>query len=313
MAPEHLQHLDLLSPARRGVLLTLAASFFAALFLIPYGAAVKLADRGSVVAAMLLSAAIFNTALALVRERQRILSGWDRLSLVSAALLAVGTVLGNSGVALALPDIGPGMTSTVLKAQVIITPALSLWFLKERPGGRLWAGGVLALLGFALPQAVAGEWAGSVGYLSAFIAAWGFAGMQVLTRRVVQRIRIAPVNALRLWVAVALLLALPTELGGGGLTLSREAWALAAAAGFLGPGLSRLCLMSAVRYISASRTALLAMVGPLMAFGFGYLFHRTVPTGLQAVGAVLILGGVLWPTLAAATGRAAAPPPPQPG
>ena len=32
-----------------------------------------------------------------------------------------------------------------------------------------------------------------------------------------------------------------------------------------------------------------------------------------AVGAVLILGGVLWPTLAAATGRAAAPPPPQPG
>jgi drug/metabolite transporter (DMT)-like permease len=300
--------------ARRGVLLTLAASFFAALFLIPYGAAVARADRGSVVAAMLLSAAVFNTGLALIQERQRVLRGWDRLSLASAGLLAVGTVLGNSGVSVALPDIGPGMTSTVLKAQVIITPALSVWALKERPGGRLWAGGILALGGFALPQVLAGDWRGSTGYGAAFIAAWGFAGMQVLTRRVVHRIRIPPVNALRLWLAVAILLLLPPELGGGRLALSKEAWLLAAAAGLLGPGLSRLCLMSAVRYISASRTALLAMVGPLMAFGFGYLFHRAVPTGAQAVGAVLILAGVLWPTLsAAATGRGVAPPPPRPG
>ena len=297
---------------RRGVLLTLAASFFAALFLVPYGAAVARADRASVIAAMLLSAAVFNTAVALAQERGRLFAGWDRLSVGTALLLAVGTVLGNSGVALALPDIGPGMTSTVLKAQVLITPALSWFALRERAPGRLWLGGGLALAGFALPQLVVGEAAGSVGYLAAFVAAWGFAGMQVLTRRVVHRIRIPPVNALRLWVAVAALLLLPRALGGGGLDLDRTTWALAAAAGLLGPGLSRLCLMSAVRYISASRTALIAMVGPLMAFGFGYLFFETVPTGLQALGAVLILAGVLWPTVRGATAAAAAPPPRRP-
>lgn len=286
------------SPGRaRGVVLSLSAAFWAALFLIPYQAAVERAPRGSVMAGMLLAAAVFNQVIALVTERRRAFA-FDGPALEMAGVLTVGTVLGNASIALALPAIGPGMTSVVMKAQVLITPLLSLWILSERASARLWLGGALALLGFGIPQVVGGATVIDVGYLWAMASAWVFAAMQVLTRRRIHQIRVAPVNALRLWLSVALLLALPARFGGGSLVdLDQTTWGLAAAAGVLGPGISRLCLMTSVRYVTASTTALLSLVGPVFAFVLGWIAFEDVPSVAECVGAVLILAGILWPML----------------
>lgn len=281
---------------RRGILYSLAATLVAAVFLVPYQAAVARADRTSVVAAMLASAALFNTVAAFFTDRTEG-ARFDRVAIGTALFLGTSTIIGNTALAFALPLIGPGVTSVVMKAQVLVTPLLSLWFLKERASARLWAGGGLAMLGFALPHLLERGHAGALeGYLWTFGAACVFAAMQVLSRGVVHRIPIAPVNALRLWLAAGVLFAWPTELGGAHLdALDGTTWALAGVAGALGPGISRLFLMYAVRYVTASLTALVSLVGPVFAFGLGYLAFSEVPTVWEGLGSVLILAGVLWP------------------
>lgn len=281
----------------RGVALALGATFWAALFLVPYQAAVERAPRGSVMAAMLLCAATFNQLVALITEGKGALRFGDRGPAL-VGVLTLGTVLGNGAIATALPSIGPGMTSVVMKAQVLLTPTLSIWLLSERASPRLWVGAALALAGFAIPQALEGGARGlDVGYLWALVAAAVFATIQVMTRRWIHAVRVAPVNALRLWLSAGLLLALPTAWGGGTLDLEPEVWGLAAAAGVAGPGISRLCLMNAVRYVTASTTALLSLVGPLFAFALGAAAFGEVPSMAEGVGAVLILAGILWPML----------------
>lgn len=278
-----------------GLFWSFLAAFFAAGYLIPYRYAVEGAPRMSALTAMFTAAAFFNGAVAF-GQRPRSLWRVDRVSLLTALLLAFFALIGNWAIARALPDIGAGMTSTVMKAQVILTPILAWLFLDERAPGRLWAGATVALLGFAIPQLIEGRGAhGAIGYAAAFLAALSFAGMQIVTRKVIHRIQAASVNALRLVLAVLVLQLLPE--GRAAWTLPAAVWGPAAAAGVLGPGLSRLCLMAAIRHVSPSITALVALVGPVFAFGLGALFFGEAPSTLEVIGAVLILGGVLWPLL----------------
>lgn len=279
---------------RAGVGWSVLAAVFAAAFLVPYRFAVEEVPRGTAMTAMFASAALFNAAVALAQDGRRALGfGW--VSVGAAVGLATLTIIGNFGIAYALPRIGAGMISAVMKAQVVLTPLLALPLLGERAPRRLWAGALLALLGFALPQLAAAEAGSGSGYAFGFVAALAFAGMQILTRRVIERIRPASVNALRLLMAVLVLHLLPE--GRAVWSAGPAAWGYAALAGLFGPGISRLCLMAAVRHVSPSLTALIALFGPVLAFGMGFVFFGTRPTGLELAGAVLIIAGVLWPLL----------------
>ena len=220
------------------------------------------------------------------------------MAIKAAVGLALFTFIGNLGTAFSLPDIGAGMTSVVLKAQVVLTPILGLWLLNERMSGRFWMGAILALAGVALPAVAQGEGlSGSAGYAWALLSALGFAGMQILTRRVIDRIEPAAVNALRLLMVVVAMQALPE--GRAAWTMPLSVWLAAGIAGILGPGLSRLGLMYAVQYVSPSITALVALIGPVFAFGLGAIFFAETPGPADLLGAGLILGGVLWPLLPA--------------
>ena len=281
-----------------GVLWSLSAAFFAAGFLIPYRFAVEAAPRTSAMTAMFLSAAIFNAAVAAFQtDRWRL----DRVAIRTAVVLAILTIVSNLAIALALVEIGTGMTSVVLKSQVVLTPILAVWLLSERMSPRFWVGAVLALLGVGLPAAIeSAAYAeaasrGPSGYGWAFAAATGFAGMQIVTTRVIMKIQPAFVNALRLAMVVVALQALPG--GRNAWTMDAWTWVMAAAAGFLGPGLSRLSLMHAVRYVSPSVAALVALVGPIFAFALGGFFFDEVPTTWDLAGAALILAGIVWPFL----------------
>lgn len=281
----------------RGLLLSAAGAFFGAVYLIPYQAAVLRADRGSVVAAMLLTSAGFNTLVALVREG-RTLFQIDRTGLFVSGFLVLMTVVGNTAVAFSLPAIGPGMTSVVLKAQAILIPLLAWSLLREKITIHL---GIGALVGFGgvLVMQFGSEALGAGPTIPwwALLAALCFASIQVAVRKVVHHVRLTQVNALRLWLSVGLLLMLPSEWGGGSLELDSKTWLLAALAGLSGPGMSRLCWMFALRYVTASFTALIGLLGPFFAFLLGYLVFQDVPTSAEVIGAGIILLGVTWPLL----------------
>jgi drug/metabolite transporter (DMT)-like permease len=279
----------------RGVGWSLLAAAFAAGFLIPYRLAVESAPRLSAMTAMFVVAAMFNASVAAAQVGRRLLEV-DRIAARTAVALALCTIAGNAAIAFALPDIGAGMTSAVMKAQVILTPLLAARFLGESASRRLWVGAVLALAGFVVPQvAQAGGLRGSAGYALAFGAAVAFAAMQIVTRRVIHDIQPASVNTLRLLMAVGALQLVPE--GRAAWRLTPEIWLYAGLAGVLGPGLSRLSLMAALGHISPSITALVALVGPVLAFGLGYAFFGEAPTSLEVAGAALILFGVLWPLI----------------
>ena len=57
-------------------------------------------------------------------------------------------------------------------------------------------------------------------------------------------------------------------------------------------------LMNALRYVSASFTALAGLFAPVFAFVFGYLAFGDVPGRHELLGAALILAGVAWPVIA---------------
>ena len=276
----------------------MAAAFFGALFLIPYQAGVARADRGSFLAAMLLSAALFNTVVALVTERRHLLRV-DRVAGRTAGILAVATIVGNTAIGLALPILGAGMTSTVMRSQVLITPVLAWIVIREAVGRHLVVGIAIGAAGFVVLRTGHDDLAGAAAFSWwALVAAAAFSAMQVATRHVIRRIRPVQVNALRLWMSVAVMLLLPRDLGGGELRLDGETWLLAAAAGAVGPGVSRLMLMNALRYVSASFTALAGLFAPVFAFVFGYLAFGDVPGRHELLGAALILAGVAWPVIA---------------
>ncbi|WP_428262099.1 DMT family transporter [Haliangium sp.] len=300
------------SSARSGVLLALAASMTAAGFLVPFQAASARAPRELVVLAMLSVAALLNSVVTLAGRvhgagrprphRSR------RLALGVAVLLAALTVIGNFAVSNALGRLGPGLTSVVQQTQLVFVALSSALLLNERISARFALGAGVALAGFALMRlAGGGDSPGAVdvgGMPWAVLSALAFALMHVLTRKVINRIDPVTVNAVRLWMAVGLLLCLPGQ--ARALTaLDPVTWALCAAAAFAGPFTARLCLMYAVRHISASRSALLALATPVFAFILGFAAFAIVPGPFEIVGGALILVGIGLPLLE----RAGAEPP----
>ena len=280
----------------KGVAWSVGAAVLAAGFLIPLKLAVAEAPRFAVMTAMFAAASVANLAIAAVASAKEGRGRLDRTAWVTGGLLAVCTVVGNAGIAWALPLIGAGMTSTVLKAQAILTPVAAMIFLGETVTLAHWAGTLLALLGFVWPQLGAGpESLSLAGQGWALGGALSFSAMQIITRRVIHEIDNATVNGIRLVGSVVLLLGLAQ--GASAFEMSPSTWGLAALAGLLGPTGSRLCLMAALRHVSPSVTALISLLGPVVAFVLGWSFMGERPTPAQLGGAALILCGVVGPIL----------------
>jgi drug/metabolite transporter (DMT)-like permease len=298
---------------RTGALLSLASALLAAAFLIPYKLAGARAPADLVTLAMLASAAMFNTATTLGSRLGRpaqAAPSW-RLAFLVAAGIAVLTATGNFAVAQALTHSAPGLVSSVQQTQVIFVAAASAVLLGERITLRFGAGVLVALAGFAVMRLPmdevvggaggAGPAAGAtgvveIGVLWAVLSALCFGLMHVITRKVIRRIDPMFVNALRLWLAVGLMVMLPGRLAGA-LALDLHTWALAAAAACLGPFLSRLCLMYAVRHISASRSSLITLAAPVFAFVLGFLVLGIAPTVRELLGGAFIAAGIALPLL----------------
>lgn len=295
---------------RRGDLLALISAVFAAVFLLAFRAANEAAPRDAAVFAMLACSTVFNAGFAASRLRARP-SRPPKVAVVATLVLAVLTILGNVGVAGALTHLDPGLTSTILQTQVFFVGLGGWLFLGEKVTPAFVIGAGFAVGGFGViaiddPSEASIE---VVGVLFALLGSLGFGTMLLYTRKVITRIDPVGVNVARLALAV-LVMGLWLGPTGGLARLPVEAWAMTALAAACGPFISRLCLMFAVRHISASRAKLLTLLTPIFAFSLEVAFLGSWPSLRELGGAALILAGVVLPVL---SGRVAPPDPRTPG
>ena len=259
---------------------------------------------------MLACSTVFNAGFAASRLRARP-SRPPKVAVVATLVLAVLTILGNVGVAGALTHLDPGLTSTILQTQVFFVGLGGWLFLGEKVTPAFVIGAVFAVGGFGViaiddPSEASIE---VVGVLFALLGSLGFGAMLLYTRKVITRIDPVGVNVARLALAV-LVMGLWLGPTGGLARLPVEAWAMTALAAACGPFISRLCLMFAVRHISASRAKLLTLLTPIFAFSLEVAFLGSWPSLRELGGAALILAGVVLPVL---SGRVAPPDPRTPG
>jgi drug/metabolite transporter (DMT)-like permease len=279
---------------RRGTLLSTGAAVWAAAFLIPYKQASLLADAEVVALALLIASAAWNTALAVVESRGHLRV--DRASIWAAAALAVFSVTGNICSSNALTTLEPATTSVLLRTDVVFVALGSAVLLGERVSASLALGAALALVGLLMMRMPFDGGASFAGILWALGAANSFGAMVLVTRKVIHRIQPVAVNALRLWLAAAVLAAVP-GVGASALAASTQLWLLATAAAFCGPFVSRLCIMYALRHVTAAYHVLISLSAPVFAFGLGYAFFGTVPTSSELVGGAIMLVGIALPVV----------------
>lgn len=282
---------------RKGALLALGSSFGAALFYIPFKQASTMVARDVVVMSIVLVAAILNTLVTLAQGARALRFDW--VSLRTAFILGLFTISGNIGAAQALVHVSAGITSIVQQTQILFVALGSLFFLGERLSARFFIGSCIVLGGILLinvPSTQVSTSMNSTGILWALLSSMSFAAMHVTTRMAIDRIQPVTVNALRLWMSVAILVSVPGN-ASTVLDLDHEIWLLCAAAAFAGPFLARIALMFAVKYISASHCVLITLFTPVLAFTFDFMFLGSQPTLWHLIGGVIVIFGVSIPLL----------------
>lgn len=290
-----------MSPTRKGALLSVGSALCAALFLIPFKQANELVARDVVVMTTMLVAAVLNTTIVVARGTRGL--RFDAVSLRTALVLGLLTISGNIGAALALIYVGAGVTSIVQQTQILFVAVGGYVLLGEYISRRFAFGAAIVLAGIVLIQLSSHGIQGGVdsamntfGILGAVLSAVSFAAMHIMTRKVINRIQPVTVNAVRLWISVAILLSLPGNTDAM-RHLDGQIWLLCAVAAFVGPFLARIGLMFAVKYISASHVTLITLVTPVFAFTLDFAILGTRPTLWHLLGCAIVMFGVGIPIL----------------
>jgi len=280
------------SSLRRGTLLSTQAAFWAAAFLLPYREASRRADATSVALVLLAASAVFSTFAAMVELRGRV--RLRRADVTTAIALAVFSVVGNICSARSLLSLEPAIASVLLRTQVLFVAAAGVVFLGEAITGIFALGAALSFVGLVvmrIPASAALATAPLAGVAWALGASLCFSAMAVVTRRAIHRIHPVAVNALRLWLAIAMLALVPGAVSGA-VSAGPTMWIYAAVAALFGPFLSRLFIMFALRHITAAYQTLVSLSSPVFAFGLAFLFQGSVPTGHELVGGAVMLAGI---------------------
>ncbi len=270
---------------------------------IPYKVAATEAPLEVVVLLLLVSAASLNTATAIGRgvvarlqpqapARDRPAVSW-RVTLWASALsggLAAGA---NAGATEAIARLDPAIAVLLVQLQVGVAAILGWLWLGEPVSRRFIAGGSVALGGVA---GLAGG--GLRGDVDVAAVGWGllgalcFGSLHVVIRRYVDRIDLVWTNALRLWIAVAVV-----AVGSGGLAALLEAppriVLLSATAATVGPFAGRLMMMRAVRTLPAATSTLFGLASPVLTVGTAWLFLGTLPSPREALAGAVVLGGLV--------------------
>jgi len=289
-----------LSNARHtGYVYSVFAAICSAGYLFPYKSAARLAAPDVLAYALLIVAALSSSALSLWQHGRGPAVRWDRTFWKTSAVLALLAISGNLCGAQAVARLEPAIASVLLRTEIVFVGALGAIVLGERVTPGLLGGAALALAGLAImrwPLALDRAGAGAVWALG---GAASFGMMQVLTRRVIERISPVAVNTCRLWIAVGLWSLWP-GMARDAFTRGGEFWLLVTAAGLLGPFLGRLLIMYSLRSLEAAHSALLLLLAPVFAFLIGFIVYGDVPRAAEIGGGAVMLVGIALPSLARA-------------
>jgi drug/metabolite transporter (DMT)-like permease len=285
--------------SRRGLVFSFAGALCSALYLFPYKRAAAFAPAHVLAFALLVVAALLTSAVAVVEARRASPAPRRARDILwgTSALLAIVTITGNWCGAQAVSRLEPAIASVLLRTEVVFVGGLAALLLGERLTPALGLGALTALFGLVVMRWPLRLDAPGEGAAWALGAAASFGLMQVATRRVIEHISPLAVNALRLWLAVALLALVPGTLGGA-LAAGPHFWCFISAAGLFGPCLGRLCIMYSLRTLRAAHSALLLLLAPVLAFVIGYIGWGTLPTASEVGGGALMLVGIALPSLA---------------
>jgi drug/metabolite transporter (DMT)-like permease len=282
---------------KKGLLLSLISSATAGWFLVSYKLAAGHGSPHDAALIMLVSAALLNSLTSTIQSSGRAPFPKDRLSLGLSLGLAVLTLAGNQFAVDAVFRISAPLTSVMQQTQVLFVALLGRIFLAEAVTGRFWVGAALAIGGLCYLQLSPGHAAHieGVGMAMAVGSAACFGTMAVVTRKYVHRIRPVAVNALRLWMSVGLWFIVEHRLPHGVRDLRFVAYC--ALAGVFGPFISRTALMYALKYVSPTRTTLIALLTPALTLVPTFFVFGIVPSGRELLGGLVVIAGVAIPLL----------------
>ncbi len=278
----------------KGVLLALLAMVFAGGFMIPWKMAVQHGSAASMVAILVLTAALANTALLAVQKGFSRLFKWpNKTELALGIFFALLTLWGNWASAKSIVYLPPAMVSLFMRSEVVFITLLAWTMLGEKAGLNFWLGCIL--VGFGLwimqpPTTLAEGWLRGMGF--AILAAAVFALMAVFTRKYIVVIDTMVVNSIRLWLAVVIWI--PFGEGVTGITeLSPELFLYVGLAALLGPVVGRVTFMNSSQYLEARLSALIVSGAPVCTLVLGIIFLNDWPESRQLTGGAMMLGGIL--------------------
>ena len=266
---------------------------------IPWKLANEIGDPSHSVFLLLGVAALLNSALVIGQRAKRgePMIRFRRTEIAVAGLLAIFTLLGNLASALAIQQLSPAVLNVLMRADVLFVAFLGGLVLREHVERRFWFGAAVAVVGLVVLQRPAHDAAaqGLVDFGSgmAIAAAASFSCLAILTRRFIHEIDPVSVNAVRLWLAVALWFlfnGLPNF-----SEIPPQQVFYAAAAAFAGPFLGRLALMISARYLEARVTTLATLTTPAITLVLGFLILSDWPETHELIGGAIMIAGIAIP------------------
>ncbi len=244
---------------------------------------------------LLFAAAIFTSLL--TGYQQRSFPTFRAFDLRVAAALAACTLVGNLASANAIQLLSPALLTVLQRSEVIFVALLAWPIIGERIDRSFWLGAAVAGCGLLLLQGPVslGE-PRATGIAWAAASAFCFGSMAVITRKFVHRFDTVSVNALRLWLAVALWFVwngFPDEL----YEITTEQVCYARLAAFFGPFMGRLCMMTSAKYIEARITTLATLAAPPLTLALAYVVLSDLPGAREIQGGIIMLIGISIPIL----------------
>lgn len=264
---------------------------------------VRLADVSPATAAIFRCAYALPPLAALAWYEQRRYgpraAGQSRLAWIAGAFFALDLVLWHN----AIEHVGAGLGTVLGNTQVVVVPIAAWLLLSERPGGRVAAAVPLVLIGVVLISGLvgAGDAYGSdplLGVLFGVGTGFAYAGFLLVQRRANadHRRPAGPLFDATLSAAVvSLLIGLP--LGEVDLvpTWPAHGWLALLAIGVQVVGW--LLISIGLPRLPAAITSVVLTVQPVGSVLLGMWLLSEAPSGLQLVGVVFILAGLLITTL----------------
>lgn len=280
---------------KRGLLLSLAGSFCAAVYFIPYKAVIQTVRADIFVLGLFFISFIIHLFPVFFKSSVFKL---NRTTIWGGFIFAGLAVLGNYFCGKSLAGLNTSLTVVILRTQVLAVMAAGLLFFKEKVDKYLWIGSGLALLGIILSSLLDSGWQVTrwLSILWAFSSMLCFALIHVLVKSIINFCHPVSLNIVRMFFAFLIIAVIPGRLNSL-FTLSVYEWLMIFFSALFGPFLSRIAYIYALKYMPLSRFILITMLTPVFALVLSLLLLNDTPTIFEVIGGCFVLTGTSLPFL----------------